>query len=79
MKYILIALLGLALAGCDNGTRDDTRGASYAKELSKRTDYINPRDGGNGYVMYEIERGAVTCREHARRSELTCWKRQTNE
>lgn len=76
MKYFLIALLGLALAGCDD---TDTRGASYAKRLSEHTDYINPRDGGNGYVMYEIERGSVTCREHSKRSELTCWKRQTNE
>lgn len=79
MKYILIILLGLALAGCDNGSRTDTRGASYATQLRAKTDYINPRDGGNGYVMYEIERGTVTCREHSKRSELTCWKLETNE
>lgn len=77
MKYFLIALLGLALSGCDD---TDTRGADYAHDLrNKRADYINPRDVGNGYVMYEIERGAVTCREHSRRSELTCWKNKSNE
>lgn len=79
MKLILIGLMGLVLVGCEDGTRNDTRGATYANWLHTKTNYINPRDGGNGYAMYEIEHGTVTCREHSKRSELTCWKRESNE
>lgn len=62
-KLALICLMAIALVGCED----------YAERLSHTAGYQNVRDVGRGYVMYEIDRGAVTCREHTHRSELTCW------
>lgn len=71
MKIVLVLIAVLALAGCDE---IDSVPMRYANNLNQTYGYQNARDVGRGYVMYEIEGGAVTCREHSRRSELTCWK-----
>lgn len=62
-KLALICLMAIALVGCD----------SYRERLSHTAGYQNVRDVGRGYIMYEIEGGKVSCREHTSRSELTCW------
>jgi len=64
LKFVLVCLAVIALAGCDD----------YTTMLNQTAGYSNARDVGRGYVMYEIEGGTVTCREHSSRSELTCWK-----
>lgn len=67
-KIALICLMAIALVGCD-----DDAGSRYANTLNQTAGYQHARDVGRGYVMYEIEGGKVTCREHSRRTELTCW------
>jgi hypothetical protein len=63
-KFALICLMAIALVGCD----------SYVDTLRNTAGYQNVREVGRGYIMYEIEGGKVSCREHTHRSELTCWK-----
>jgi hypothetical protein len=46
----------------------------YYEAVAKRESVTNLRIKDGGYIMYEIENGTVTCREHTVRSELTCWK-----
>jgi hypothetical protein len=70
-RIAMICLMAIALVGCD---ADGTSAAGrYATTLNSTAGYLNAKDVGRGYVMYQIDNGAVTCREHVRRSELTCW------
>ena len=63
-KLLIVALIALLCAGCDG--RSGTVG---------QYDYTsNVRETAGGYIMYEIEGGTVTCREHKNRSEMSCWK-----
>ena len=50
------------------------QGCSRADVVSKYDGVTNVREVAGGYIMYEIESGTVTCREHRSRSELACWK-----
>lgn len=65
MRYLALAaiVLSAALAGCD-GTVD---------RVSRYGEVTNVRQLSGGYIHYNLEAGAVTCREHKTRSELTCW------
>jgi uncharacterized lipoprotein YehR (DUF1307 family) len=45
-----------------------------AEQVEKFDGVTNVREKAGGYIMYDIEKGTVTCYEHTRRSELTCWK-----
>ena len=64
---LLIALLSaVMLQGCSRTSRADI--------VSKYDGVTNVREVAGGYIMYEIESGTVTCREHSKRSELACWK-----
>lgn len=62
-KLIVIALVALALAGCN-----------YGEKLSQMQGVENVKNVGRGYWEYTIDNGTVKCREHEKRSELTCWK-----
>lgn len=71
LKFVLVALAAILITGCDV---DNTSAAGrYANTLNTTFGYQHAREVGRGYVMYEIEGGKVTCREHVRRAELTCW------
>jgi hypothetical protein len=50
------------------------QGCSRADVVSKFDGVTNVRGVDGEYIMYEIESGTVTCREHRSRSELACWK-----
>ena len=62
----IILLSVLMLQGCSRTGR--------AGVVSKYDGVTNVREVAGGYIMYEIESGTVTCREHRSRSELACWK-----
>lgn len=68
IKVILIGVAALALTGCD-------RSEDYVNNLKEKTGYINPVSVGNGYVTYDrqLPDVVVTCLEHSKRAELTCW------
>ena len=65
MRYLALVTIAFstALAGCD-GTVD---------RVSRYGEVTNVRQMSGGYIHYNLEAGAVTCREHKRRSELACW------
>lgn len=60
----------LSLVGC--GSEYDTN--KRVKAVSSYDYVTNVRVTAGGYIMYEIEDGTVTCREHSRRAELSCWR-----
>jgi hypothetical protein len=68
LKVCLIASAALVLVGCN-------RAEEYANNLKEKTGYINPISVGNGYVAYDrqLPDTVITCLEHYRREELTCW------
>jgi hypothetical protein len=63
MARIITVLLCVFTVSCDRG---DT--------VSKFAGVSNVREVPGNYIMYEIENGTVTCKEHKHRPELTCWK-----
>ena len=65
MRYLALATIAFstALAGCD----------SAVDRVSRYGEVTNVRQMSGGYIHYNLEAGAVTCREHKARSELTCW------
>jgi hypothetical protein len=58
--------MSLTLVGCVE---------TYEEVLKADASLSNVRKVPRGYIMYEIEDGTVTCREHTQRTELTCWKK----
>ena len=62
LKLVTIAA-SIILVGC-NGSAD---------RVSRYGEVSNVRHMSGGYIHYNLEGGAVTCREHAHRSELACW------
>ena len=68
LKKSLIGLSLLTAGLCASGCTPRT-------ETVARYDGVSDvRETSGGYITYKIENGTVTCREHSRRSELTCWK-----
>jgi len=65
MKTLLLLTTVLLLTGCGDQRYDS---------ISNQQGFDNVRKVSDGYIMYEIENGSVTCREHRRRAELACWK-----
>ena len=65
MRYLALVTIAFstALAGCD----------STVGRVSQYGEVTNVRQMSGGYIHYNLEAGAVTCREHKARSELTCW------
>ena len=66
MRYLALVTIAFstALAGC---------GDVYMESVADYREVSNVKQMSAGYFHYTIEDGAVTCREHKRRSELTCW------
>lgn len=62
-KLIGVAVLAMALAGCN-----------YGDNLRETAGVENVKSVGRGYWEYTLDNGTVKCREHQSRSELTCWK-----
>jgi hypothetical protein len=59
------------LAGCDSPNEE-----SYVKELKAYSNYSGVTIEERGYVSYTVEQRdgtLLSCRDHAKRSELTCW------
>lgn len=70
MKLFLIGFcFAFLVCGCD----DDDRHMNKIKCYSYTS---NVREVDGGYIMYDIERGTVTCREHKKRAELACWNKK---
>lgn len=67
----IVLLAAVLVAGCND---DSDRAQRYGERLTTKYGYADVKPAGRGYIHYTIENGTVTCREHARRSELTCWK-----
>lgn len=65
MGYLALSIIAFstALAGCDGAVG----------RVSRYGEVTNVRHMSGGYIHYNLEAGAVTCREHETRSELTCW------
>ena len=64
-KIILTILLvsSMLLIGCDR-----------SKSVMEYAGVSDVKNVDGGYIMYKLERGTVSCREHKTRSELACWK-----
>lgn len=82
---IVFGLTGMA--GCCGGdeanvqttsvsaTSDHGNAIKYAESKGKLEFVMNAESHGNqGHIMYDIDRGTVTCIEHYKREELACWK-----
>lgn len=63
-KLSYVFLLSMLCFGC----------SSRSDEVKKFDGVSEVSETSGGYIMYKIENGSVTCREHNRRSELACWK-----
>ncbi|MCK4704694.1 MAG: hypothetical protein KAT90_04360 [Gammaproteobacteria bacterium] len=71
MKLLRNTKLGIGLITITLLTAcGDPRGEAVAKYEG----VSNVRETAGDYIMYEIEKGTVTCREHVQRAELACWK-----
>ena len=62
-KLILVVLTTLVVLGC----------TPYVERLQDADGIENVKVQAMGYVTYTTDNGTVTCREHTRRSELSCW------
>lgn len=79
MKYIGV-LLALCCCVVLTGCMDDADKSQQGIErVSKYQGVTGARTDSGGYFRYEIEQGTISCREHASRSELACWKVQPKE
>ena len=83
MKLVLIGMAAILLVGCDatpdsinsEKVREEQASWDFANALQRRqySDVSNVRPSSRGYILYDIENGSVTCREHSKRNEMTCW------
>jgi len=71
MRYLMLFVLVLFLAGCHN---NESRSELVAKRVKEYKEVSNVRILSGGYVLYDLFDGEVTCREHGKRSELACWR-----
>jgi len=67
MNKILNLITVLVVLSCITG-------CNRSDAISKFAYTDNVRETAGEYIMYEIEQGTVTCREHRTRAELACWK-----